>query len=96
MQLWPEHFDLAADLGVDDHGTRGTFGASPGDAAHAEPYLYVTHWADVPDDPYWSDRVFAGASLTYSGLVGAANPVAHALDFFRRGREVLAAAATRG
>ncbi len=27
---------------------RGTYGASPGDAAHAEPYLYVTPWAGRP------------------------------------------------
>ncbi len=96
VQLWPEHFDLAADLGAEDRGARGTFGASPGDAGHPEPYLYVTHWADVPADAFWNDPVFAGASLAYAELVAAADPVAHALDFFRRGRETLAAAATRG
>ena len=47
----------------------GTFGASPGDDAHDEPYLYVTHWADVPPDPFWDDDAFAGASLPLSVLV---------------------------
>ena len=68
VQLWPEHFDLATDLGNEAAGARGTFGASPGDGAHAEPYLYVTHWADTPDDPYWSDTAFPGASLAYATL----------------------------
>jgi hypothetical protein len=95
VQLWPEHFDLATDLGVEAHGARGTFGASPGDAAHAEPYLYVTHWADTPDDPYWSERAFAGASLTYAELCVSVDPIDRALSFFRRGRDLLAAA-TRG
>jgi hypothetical protein len=96
VQLWPEHFDLAADLGAEALGSRGTFGASPGDDAHPEPYLYVTHWADVPDDPFWSEPAFTGASLAHAELVVSADPIATALEFFRRGREVLARAATRG
>ena len=43
-QLWPEHFDLACDLGNLDAGTRATYGVSPGDADIAEPYLYVSPW----------------------------------------------------
>ena len=39
VQLWPEHFDAAFDCLAGDR--RATFGASPGDAAVAEPYLYV-------------------------------------------------------
>ena len=95
VQLWPEHFDLAVDIGAEDRGARGTFGASPGDGAHAEPYLYVTHWADVADDPFWNDTTFAGASLQYAELVAAAEPGGRALDFFRRGREALGRAANR-
>jgi hypothetical protein len=95
VQLWPEHFDLAADLGAEARGARGTFGASPGDAAHAEPYLYVTHWADTPDDPYWSDPAFPGASLAYAALSASHDPVRVAVNFFRRGRDLLATA-TRG
>jgi hypothetical protein len=91
--LWPEHFDAALDLGAEDLGARGTFGASPGDAAHAEPYLYVTHWVEVPDDPYWNDTVFPGASLTYSTVAAASDATAAAQDFFARGRATLSAAA---
>jgi hypothetical protein len=93
VQLWPEHFDLAVDLGPEDRGGRGTFGASPGDAAHPEPYLYVTHWsAAAAADPYWSDPAFGGASLPYRDLVGSTDPLSVALDFYRRGRDAL----TRG
>src|SRR5581483_7596020 len=84
VQLWPEHFDLAVDLGAEARGARGTFGASPGDDTHPEPYLYVTHWADVGDDPFWNDTVFAGASLPYAELAASADPVGTALDFYSR------------
>jgi hypothetical protein len=96
VQLWPEHFDLAADVGPEEHGGRGTFGASPGDDVHADPYLYVTHWASVPPDPYWNETAFAGATLGYRDLVGGTDPFAHALEFFGRGRAVLARGATGG
>lgn len=87
--LWPEHFDAAVDLGDLAAGTRGTFGASPGDTAHPEPYLYVTHWVDLGDDPYWNDAAFPGASLTYGTVARAADPVAAAREFYARGRIVL-------
>jgi len=89
--LWPEHFDAAIDLGDEDRGARGTFGASPGDAAHPEPYLYVTHWADVPDDPYWNDAAFAGASLSYSALAASPDATAAIRVFFGRGHATLSA-----
>ncbi len=91
-QLWPEHFDLSIDLGDEASGTRGTFGASPGDAAHPEPYLYVTHWADVPEASYWNDDAFAGASLSYAVLAGGDDGRALALDFFRAGLAALGVA----
>lgn len=91
VQLWPEHFDLATELGDATRGTRGTFGASPGDDEHAEPYLYVTHWSDVPPDPYWNDTTFAGASLSWRELRAAEDQRETALQFFRRGRDVLGA-----
>jgi hypothetical protein len=84
-QLWPEHFDLSIDLGDEVAGTRGTFGASPGDAAHPEPYLYVTHWAEVRASGYWNDDAFGGASLPYEALAGRADDRVLALDFFRAG-----------
>jgi hypothetical protein len=91
VQLWPGHFDLSVDLGDEDYGARGTFGASPGDDTHGEPYLYVTHWSDVPDDPFWNDAAFDGASVLYDALDAADDQRARALDFFRRGRQVLGA-----
>jgi hypothetical protein len=89
VQLWPEHFDMSVDLGVEGDGSRGTFGASPGDDDHPEPYLYVTHWAEVPDDPLWNDASFGGANLALSEWVDADDQRAAALAFFRRGRQVL-------
>lgn len=90
-QLWPEHFDLSIDLGDEAAGTRGTFGASPGDESHAEPYLYVTHWSDVADDPFWNDPTFRGASLGYGSLLEAGDQRAAALTFFRSGLDALGA-----
>lgn len=89
IQLWPEHFDLAFDLGDEAARTRGTFGASPGDDEHTAPYLYVTRWAGRTEDPFWNDATFAGASLGYAQLLDAAEPHDAALAFFRRGHEAL-------
>ena len=38
----------------------------------------------VPDDPFWNDHAFAGASLAYSELLAAPDQRAAALDFFGR------------
>ncbi len=92
VQLWPEHFDLSIDLGDEAAGQRGTFGASPGDAGHPLPYLYVTHWASLPDDEFWDDSVFGGASCGYEPLAGTVGPRDRALAFFAHGRDRL----TRG
>ncbi|HEY5011598.1 MAG TPA: hypothetical protein VIK61_02700 [Acidimicrobiia bacterium] len=92
VQLWPEHFDLACDLGDTAAGRRANFGASPGDALHPEPYLYVGPWdlAGLPGatDPYWNEPF--GASLPYSALRGPAGAHETALAFFREGRALLA------
>jgi hypothetical protein len=45
--LWPEHFDIAITL--DD----ASYGASPGDAFHAEPYAYVSS-SDHGDSDFWN------------------------------------------
>ncbi|MGZ8734447.1 MAG: hypothetical protein ACXW1M_04615 [Acidimicrobiia bacterium] len=89
VQLWPEHFDLAVDLGSESAGARGTFGASPGDADHPEPYLYVTPWATKPDHPVWNATAFRGASLPLSALAGTDRARALALAFFARMQAVL-------
>lgn len=78
-QLWPEHFDLALELG--EGRARATFGASPGDGDHAEPYLYVTPW-EPRTDPFWNESTFA--SLPY-GRVG------EAFEFFATARRLLEA-----
>lgn len=77
IHLWPEHFDLAFDAG------EVNYGASPGDAHHAEPYLYVGPWS-APTGAGWNGVGFAGAELGW--------PVeeATALAFFRERRDSLA------
>jgi hypothetical protein len=89
VTLWPEHFDVACEVGDEARGQRGTFGASPGDDEHPEPYLYVTHWVEVPDDEYWNDRAFGGASAGYRSIAGTTDPRAAARAFFEHGRRLL-------
>jgi hypothetical protein len=90
VQLWPEHFDAAVELGDADRGTRASYGASPGDAGHAEPYVYVAAWGDIDrSNPYWNDEEFNGASLPFSRLLDADDAVETALDFLFEGYGVL-------
>lgn len=78
VQLWPEHFDLAFDGLAGDAKT--TFGASPGDAAHPQPYVYVL--PAVPDgSDLWTAETFTGAVLRYDDLVAAPDQRAAVLDF---------------
>ncbi len=89
-QLWPGHFDAAIAMGDAEAGGRATFGMSPGDASHDEPYIYVGAWGDVDrSDSYWNETTFNGASLTYSDLQAADDEYAAALDFVRGGYERL-------
>jgi hypothetical protein len=83
VQLWPEHFDQAVDMGPE--GGRANFGGSPGDTGHPEPYLYVGPWGARSGDDFWNEPF--GASLSYADLLAGADPLA----FLRRGRELLAA-----
>jgi hypothetical protein len=87
VQLWPEHFDLAVDLGDESKGSRANFGGSPGDAEHPEPYLYIGPWVK-PDGSFWTESF--GASLSYADLLAAADQRQAALAFLRRGRDLLA------
>jgi len=87
VQLWPEHFDIGLEIGNEARAARGTFGASPGDATHPLPYLYVTRWPGAADDPFWNDEAFPGASLDYRAL-------AEVPDAAARGRELFVAART--
>jgi hypothetical protein len=86
VQLWPEHFDLSVDLGVDADGRRGTYGASPGDAAHPEPYLYVTPWTGQSGD-FWNEGAYA--SFPFHELVAASDQRERAGEFFAEARTVL-------
>lgn len=86
VQLWPEHFDAATEIGDARRGRRASYGASAGDRDHIAPYLYVAAWSEVDrSDPYWNDRFFNGASLPYTTLESATDPVTAALDFFLTG-----------
>jgi hypothetical protein len=91
VQLWPEHFDAAFDA-LPDAG-RATFGASPGDAAIDQPYLYVlpANFDAVGGSDVWNADTFAGAVLRMDELVASPDQGADALTFFRRCRDVLLA-----
>ncbi len=88
-QLWPEHFDVAVELGSDDAGARAGYGASPGDEAHSDPYLYVTPWTARPTGELWNASGFPGAELPYAELIAAADRRETALAFFRARRDAL-------
>lgn len=86
VQLWPEHFDPAFEMGSSDDDSRASFGASAGDSAHAEPYLYVAAWGSIDrSDPFWNDPTFEGASLGHRTLLEADDPYATALAFLYEG-----------
>ncbi len=89
VQLWPEHFDLAVELGDEEAGRRGGYGVSPGDGHHDAPYFYVVPWADVPGDPFWDARGYRGAQLRLGDLVDVDDQRAAVLEFYRRGRRLL-------
>jgi hypothetical protein len=84
INLWPEHFDIATELGTGD--TRATYGVSPGDADHAEPYAYVSPWtapAETGLHTFWNAAAFTGAERL---LVDDPDEV---LAFFREAHRLL-------
>ncbi len=83
VQLWPEHFDIAVDLGSESDGQRATYGASPGDKDHPEPYLYVLPWKEGISGTLWNATGFEGAELGYPELIAAADQRRAALEFMR-------------
>jgi hypothetical protein len=83
VQLWPEHFDVAFELGSEAKGQRANFGASPGDDAHPEPYLYVGPWTAEVSGELWDATGFRGAELSYSELLTAEDQRRTALDFMK-------------
>jgi hypothetical protein len=80
LTIWPEHFDLAAEMGDEASGTRANYGASPGDAAVPEPYLYVGPWDGARRTGVLGEHAW-GASITYSELAEAADSRARGVDF---------------
>jgi hypothetical protein len=88
-QLWPEHFDVAIELGAEPGGFRTGYGASPGDELHPEPYLYVVPWSAAVEGDLWTATAFSGAELSYAELLASDDRRATALDFFRTRRDDL-------
>jgi hypothetical protein len=89
VRIWPEHFDAAVDMGDQAAGRRATYGGSPGDRHHDEPYLYVSPWAGRID-PFFDDPGFGGASRTLTQLRGL--PEGAGREFFEEARRCIAEA----
>jgi hypothetical protein len=81
VQLWPGQLDLAVELGPEDRRARATYGLSPGDDAHPEPYVYVAPWVEPEAGELWQASGFSGAELTYAELLGAEDQRAAALEY---------------
>jgi hypothetical protein len=79
--LWPEHFDIAIEIGDEKAGLRANYGLSPGDDDHPEPYFYVGPWSARPSGDLWNARGFPGAELGYAEMAASADPVALAAEF---------------
>jgi hypothetical protein len=80
-QIWPEHFDLACEIGNVDAGTQATYGASPGDEWIAEPYLYVAPWDKGRRTGRLGTYPFGGA-LTYAEMRRAGEAGGAGRQFF--------------
>ena len=87
VQLWAEHFDVAAELGETASETRATYGLSPGDGSIPMPYLYVSPWS--PQTGNLWDAPFGGAALTLDQLLRTHDQTTSALRFFERAREAI-------
>jgi hypothetical protein len=81
--LWPEHFDIAVEAGPEAAGMRATYGASPGDDEHPEPYVYVGPWTAEVSAELWNATGFRGAELGYAEFLGAGDPEILAIEFMR-------------
>lgn len=81
VSLWPEHFDIAIELGKEKKGRRANYGFSPGDEDHDEPYAYVGPWSAEVSGDLWNATGFKGAELDYAALAAAEDPRRIALDF---------------
>lgn len=80
VQIWPEHFDVAVEVGSETDGRRAGYGLSPGDDEHPEPYLYVTPWASE-----------GFSALPFADLLGEPDQRGAALAWLRTERDALSA-----
>jgi hypothetical protein len=87
--LWPEHFDLAIEMGEESAGKRANYGLSPGDENHERPYFYVGPWSAPAEGDLWNARGFNGAELDYREMGDSEDPVRLALDFCTTRKGVL-------
>ncbi len=89
-QIWPEHFDAAMETGDLESGKRASYGFSPGDGDHAEPYAYVAPWGEIDrSNSYWDDEAFGGSSVGYAELAASPDPAEAALYFLREGYRII-------
>jgi len=79
--LWPEHFDIAIELGPNGQGRRANYGLSPGDEHHPEPYLYVGPWSAEVSGELWNATGFTGAEMSHAELLAVEDQRAAAVDF---------------
>ena len=89
--IWPEHFDLACELGSADAGTRANYGASPGDGGIDQPYLYVGPW-DAGRRKGALGAYPWGAAITYDELLASGDARGRALEFCFEGAALLVGA----
>lgn len=88
LTIWPEHFDLACELGDADAGTRANYGASPGDGAIGQPYLYVGPWdagrrtGKLATHPW-------GTAITYEELRASGDAKGAGTDFLLEGAALI-------
>ncbi len=86
-QLWPEHFDLAAQLDL-DRGSKVNVGFSPGDHFCVDPYVYVgPHDTTRLSDAFWNAPF--GAVLSYDVLTSTPFPDHEARAFILNGLDLL-------
>jgi len=88
-RLWPEHFDIAIEMGDESSGARANYGFSPGDENHPEPYVYVGPWTAQVSGELWGAAGFSGAELGYADLLGATDQRALAIEFLETRQQAL-------
>ena len=87
IRLWPEHFDIAIEMG--ERSARTT-ASRPATTVAASRTPTSARGPPRSAGELWQATGFRGAELTYAELLGAADPRAAALDFFTTRKEALA------